>query len=103
MKNTIITTRIKLRIKNFVSDKMGTSYYLRLRADGTTWYFDYSSDGLGWMNKWNMTRTFTPTGFGLCIKVDTADALPIFHFFRYVALTDGEDILMGDRVKYWRK
>jgi len=88
--------------QNFVSDRMETSFFLRLRAASTSWFFDYSMDGLGWMNKWSMARTFTPEGFGLCVKVDTASAKPIFQFFRYVETVGGEEILQGNRVKYWR-
>jgi hypothetical protein len=39
----------------------------------------------------------------LAIKTNTADAVPIFGFFRYVADPDGEAVLEGDRIKYWSK
>jgi hypothetical protein len=48
-----------------------------------------------------MARAFTPQGFGLAIKTNVADAVPIFGFFRYVADPDGEAVLEGDRIKYW--
>lgn len=86
---------------NFGGDKMSTAFYLRLRATGTTWYFDWSTDGLGWMDKWSMARVFTPQGFGLCIKVNTDDAVPIFTFFRYSTDVDDTDIVQGRRINYF--
>ena len=86
---------------NFVNDKWIQTWYLRLRATGGSWYFDYSSDGRSWMEKYNMSRSWTPEAFGLCIRVDHLSPIPIFHWFRYETNTSLYVPPNGARVRYY--
>ena len=95
------TRRIRPAFQGDKADKSRRIIILRLRASGASWYFDFSYDGISWWNKWSMARAFTPEGFGLYIKTNVADAVPIFGLFRYVADPDEEAVLQGDRIKYW--
>ena len=87
---------------NITNDKWVTSYYLRLRAYGTTWALDWSTDGLGWYAKSTLTRKFTPEGFGICLRGNTTDALPVFSFFRYDTNIDDDVVVYGDRIDGFR-
>ena len=42
--------------------------YLRIRRNGTTWYFDSSANGLDWFNHGSLAQGsyFTPAEFGIC-------------------------------------
>lgn len=90
-------------------DKWLTTMYLRIRADSSNnWYFDWSSDGIGWLNKddWfangsNATRLWAPTGFGLCIRGNTTAPKFLIHWFRYSTNTDVDDVVLGNRINYF--
>lgn len=95
-------------IGNMDSDKWITTMYLRIRADGSNnWYFDWSSDGIGWLNKddWfangaTAVRLWAPTGFGLFIKSNQTTPKYIIHWFRYSTNT-GYDVVEGNRINYF--
>ena len=89
-------------ILNFASDLMVTSYYLRIRATGGNLYFDYSTDGLGWMGKSTDSRYFTPQAFGIFVRAGEIATKPVFSFFRYVPTYAVTDVLLGDRVNIYK-
>jgi|WetSurSiteA1Bulk_404760.scaffolds.fasta_scaffold00434_18 hypothetical protein len=39
--------------------------YLRIRRNGTTWYFDWSPDGLTWALGYSMAQAWAPDSFGI--------------------------------------
>jgi hypothetical protein len=80
------------------SDKWLTTFYLRLRAASGTWYFDWSSDGIGWIEKSTRSRDFTPEGFGLGIRGAQDTPRFLIHWFRYSTDTDRTSIVDGDRI-----
>lgn len=84
----------------------GTCIYLRIRRNGTNYYFDYSLDGMSWMNyNSTVTLSFTPTYFGIYINnVNTGDPVKaLFKFFRYknsditdIGMLEGKSINVSD-------
>ena len=58
-----------------------THAYLRLRRTGTTYAFDYSSDGVGWIQLSSGAISFTPTHIALLV-LGTGAVRPKFAFFR---------------------
>jgi len=96
-------------IASITDDKWTNTFYLRIRADSSNyWHYDWSSDGIGWLNKddWfangaNETRLWAPTGFGVCIRANTESPKWIVHWFRYSTDT-GYDVVYGDRVNGYR-
>ncbi len=79
-------------------------YFLRLRQSGTTWYFGYSIDGYHWMDVDNVTRKWAVDGIGLGQRKNTTNNSNLFHFkfFRFSTNDGVDDMLYGDRVKFWR-
>lgn len=83
-------------------DVIPTAIYLCIRRTGTTYSFDFSSDGVGWQQISTGTITFTPTHIGIMIdNLNTgSDAKVNAQFFR----VQGSDVgiagrrLMGDRI-----
>ena len=78
--------------------------YLRFRRDGTNWYFDYSENGVHWVNaKYSRAKRFTVTGIGIGQRLNnTTDWLCPFQFARFTNNSDADQMLYGDRVKGWR-
>jgi hypothetical protein len=80
--------------------------FIRIRRNGTTYNFDFSSDGIGWMRISSTTLVFTPNEFGLFINNNNqgVNIAGIFQFFRYrssdVGLTGNLD---GRRIAFWDK
>lgn len=61
-----------------------TSFYLRLRQIGTDWLFDFSLDGIAFLNAATIARPFAATRLAILGRAD-ANALPyqaIVRFFR---------------------
>lgn len=83
-------------------DQPISTYYYRIRAVSTTWYLDFSLDGVGWMEKQSLTRPWAPTGFGIGKRLDDNLHTSVVQFFRYTTDTDVDDIVYGDRVNMWR-
>lgn len=78
-----------------------SAVHLRIRRSGTTYAFDASSDGLGWIRVYSNTIAFTPTHYGLVVNNQNtgADAAARFAFFRYRDSDIGiYGVLGGDRV-----
>lgn len=77
-----------------------TGMYLRVRRSGTTYAFDWSTDGIGWLRVFSGSLSFTPTHFGPVAGVNTAstDHHARFAFFRYVASDVGiTGLVKGNR------
>lgn len=87
---------------------IGTSYWIRVRLEQTgestySYHFDYSTDGMGWMNIGTFTRSFTPAEFGLFVRSNQgANTKVFFPFFRIVTTNNINDIVEGDRISGWR-
>lgn len=78
-----------------------THVYLRIRRTGTTYAFDFSTDGVSFQRLHSGTLAFTPTHYGLVVNnvASGADVAAIFPFFRYTASDVGiAGVLGGDRV-----
>jgi hypothetical protein len=77
-----------------------THCYLRIRRNGSSWCFDYSTDGLSWVTATATSLLFAPDAYGPGFASDapgTATAAR-FAFSRFVAADVGETGLMqGDR------
>jgi len=82
---------------------LGSPVYLRLRRNGTTYYYTVSGDGVAWMEVWTGSLTFTPTTFGLGTNLTTTSAPGLyarFQFFRYRNSDVGNHgLLYGRRVE----
>lgn len=79
--------------------------YLRVRRSGTTYAFDFSTDGLLWQRIHSGTISFTPAHIGLLMNNENtgADAAAAFRFFRYTASDVGiTGVLGGDRIRVFR-
>lgn len=83
-------------------DQPISTYYFRIRAVSTTWYLDFSLDGVGWMQKAAQARPWTPTGFGIGKRLDDNLHTSVVHFFRYTTDTSVDGIVYGDKVDKWR-
>ncbi len=65
------------------------SEYLRIRRNGITYYFDFSRDGVSFINLYASTLAFTPQFFGVgtnAVNYNGGQPYPvssIFSFFRY--------------------
>jgi hypothetical protein len=80
---------------------MATHYYLRLRRSGTTLYFDFSTDGIGWQQLVSTAEPFTPAQIGIacCAGYGTYDCKYTVGFFRCVVGTPAlADVMQGKRV-----
>lgn len=78
-----------------------TSFYLRIRRAGTTYSFDVSRGGVGWVQVYSSTLAFTPTHFGLIVNNNGTglSGEARFSYFRYVASDVGmAGLAEGDRV-----
>lgn len=90
---------------NLVTFATGNScMYLRIRRSSTTYSFDISSDGVGWMRIWSGSLAFTPTHFGIGINNEGQGVTirGVAHFFRYKDSSALTQILEGDRIDGWR-
>lgn len=87
---------------NNTSDKWTPGAWLRCRQIGTTWYFDYSWDGVHWIQRYTRTERFTVQGFGISQRGSNISTKAIFSAFRYSTNTDISDVMLGDRVNMWR-
>lgn len=68
--------------------------YLRLRRTGTTYGFDFSLDGVGWLRVYSGTILVTPTHFGLFASDQCPTAYTVrFPFFRYLPRDTGYEEL----------
>jgi len=79
--------------------------YLRLRRNGTTYFFDVSEDGIGWMQCYSAALAFTPTKFGLGVNLNcaTSGLRGLAQFFRYLDSDVGATGLVGGwRIKRWK-
>ena len=83
-------------------DNPVSTFYFRIRAVSTTWYWDWSIDGIGWFQKGSQTRSWIPEGFGIGKRLDDNLHTSVVDFFRYTTDTDVDDFLYGDRVDMWR-
>ena len=61
-----------------------TAIYMRIRRNSTTYSFDYSTDGIGWMQFYSGSLSFTPTHYGPLCGVNHNQANhERYAFFRY--------------------
>jgi len=83
---------------------LATDLYLRIRRISTTYYFDWSTDGIGWRQEYSDTLVFTPDDFGIFVN-NVGQGITIrgiASFFRYTNSGAFNQILQGDRVDMWR-
>ncbi len=60
------------------------SLYLRVRRVGTTLFYDYSPDGIGWVQAYTETEAYTIVRAGLCTNGSgNAGGLPTVAYFRF--------------------
>lgn len=84
-------------------DAYPSHVYLRVRRNGTTYTWEWSSDGISWMKMYSNTLAFTPTHIGPAMLSQSADSVARFPFFRYVASDVGNNgLVKGDRVRVFR-
>lgn len=92
------TDRVSLALVNLAGViSASTWYYLRVRRSGSTYYFDWSTDGETWtVQNFTSSMPFTPSHFGLGLyNGSTGFTLQAdVEFFRYRAAFDG----VGDPV-----
>jgi hypothetical protein len=79
-----------------------TWIYLRLRKSSSNYDFDYSYDGINWVNGYSGTWTSQPTEVGICVFYDGAQGPSTinaeFEFFRFKATYDNlSDPAYGNR------
>ena len=82
-----------------------THVYLRIRRTGTTYAFDFSTDGVAFQRLHSGTLSFTPAHYGLVVNnvASGQNVAAIFPFFRYVASDVGiVGVMGGDRVRVFR-
>jgi hypothetical protein len=77
---------------NFASESgsqgMYSSMYLRVRKSSTTYFFEWSSDGLGWTEITNFVPAITITQVGLGVWAGSSRTVKgYFRFFRQVTNT----------------
>jgi hypothetical protein len=81
---------------------IGTGVYFRIRKASTTWSFDYSNDGIAWMQIYTTASIpFTPAQMGLFSNNlnSAVDLRASFAFFRVVTGTPTlADVMPGARV-----
>jgi len=79
---------------------IGTHLYLRIRRISTTYYFDWSSDGIGWRQCHAGALAFAPLHFGIMLNnANTGITIrAISTFFRYTPYGTFNLILQGDRI-----
>ncbi len=79
---------------------LGTHRYLRIRRIAGTYYFDWSSDGLGWHLVYSGALVFVPNHFGIIINnVNSGITIRgIATFFRYTPYGTFNLLLQGDRI-----
>jgi hypothetical protein len=76
-------------------------WYLRVRRAGTTYKWDYSPDGIAWMQFHSSTISWVPLHIGPFVTNNGTgqDIRVVCSFWRYVASDVGADAVMqGDRV-----
>ncbi|HEC60732.1 hypothetical protein LCGC14_0461070 [marine sediment metagenome] len=64
-----------------------TTVYFRIRRNGTTLYYDYSSDGVSWQRIYTHTQPFAPAQMGI-VTSNNNTGITIygyFDLFRYIA------------------
>lgn len=72
--------------------------FLRIRRNSTNYYWEISSDGVGWFGTGVLNPSFTPTKMG--IFIDNSQGITcksFFPFFRYVASDVGVTGVMNGR------
>lgn len=89
-------------------DILPSHVYLRIRRTSSTYAFEYSTDGIGWLRVYNTAALgITPAHYGPAINTNSHATTVIvgrFPFFRYVASDVGSGGLMsGDRVVVGRR
>jgi len=64
-----------------------TTNYLRFRRNGTTLYYEYSMDGVGWHRFYTHGQPFVPAHMGFATQNNNAgfDIYGYVDFFRYIA------------------
>jgi hypothetical protein len=65
-----------------------TSLYLRIRQNSTTLYYDYSTDGIGWIEAHSAARPWAPAEVGFCTRnssTSTGTLRAHIDWFRYIA------------------
>lgn len=79
-----------------------SAFYFRIRRTGTTYSFDFSTDGIGWARIYTGSISFIPLHYGLVMTnvASGEDISASFSFFRYVD-SDVEvgGLMYGDRVQ----
>jgi len=87
-----------------IYDQIFTHLYVRIRRIGSTYYCDFSSNGIGWVQIWTGSLAFTPGHFGLGINnINQEITIRAIHsFFRYTNSGALIQILEGDRIGGWR-
>lgn len=75
------------------------SAYLRIRRTGTTYGFDFSTNGIAWYRLANTTIAITPAYYGIVINNNNtgADQKVTGAFFRYLASDVGFNGLVGGK------
>ena len=63
-----------------------TTNYMRIRRSGTTLYYEYSMDGVGWHRFYTHAQPFAPAHMGFATQNNNAgfDIYGYFDFFRYI-------------------
>ncbi|MCK5615983.1 hypothetical protein KAR91_79710 [Candidatus Pacearchaeota archaeon] len=79
--------------------------YIRIRRTGTTYSWDFSGDGISWIEIYvTGALGWTPTHFGLAIDNNATgdDVAGVFQFFRYTNSDGGiNSDLEGRRINYY--
>jgi len=79
---TVLNTQVAWGAKS-----ISNHLYLRFRVSDSTWFADWSSDGVGWCNGWQGAALFTPSQIGLCVE-QYALATTTYAFFPFFRVTN---------------
>jgi len=73
--------------------------YLRIRRNASTYYYDYSYDGKGWINLVSTTLAYTPQHMGVFETAPngSANSTAKFDFFRYIGSDLGPNGILSGR------
>jgi len=79
---------------------IATHIYLRIRRISATYYFDWSSNGIGWRQCWSGALAFAPQHFGIGLNnVNSGITIRgVATFFRHTPYGTFNLILQGDRI-----
>lgn len=84
---------------NFGESLILTTVYLRIRRNGTTYYFDFSNDGLGWKQGSFSGSFAVPTHMGLFVQNNGSNTVKgTFEFYRFLASDVGINGVMAGQL-----